>query len=105
MTNGFVAAHLISKAIGGGTVPWAEAFNATRIGPTEPRAALDRQDSHPASRHCRVTGHREPRCTHQGCVLRADTALGSWDCPCHGSRFEADGTVIQGPATSALHLG
>src|SRR5204862_2983349 len=41
-------------------------------------------------------------CTHLGCRLTFNTAERSWDCPCHGSRFDVDGRVIQGPATQDL---
>jgi glycine/D-amino acid oxidase-like deaminating enzyme/nitrite reductase/ring-hydroxylating ferredoxin subunit len=42
------------------------------------------------------------RCTHMGCLLRFNAAEHSWDCPCHGSRFDVDGTVLEGPATAPL---
>lgn len=42
------------------------------------------------------------RCTHLGCLLRFNAAEVSWDCPCHGSRFDVDGQVLEGPAVSPL---
>ncbi|HEX8291258.1 MAG TPA: FAD-dependent oxidoreductase [Pyrinomonadaceae bacterium] len=41
-------------------------------------------------------------CTHMGCVVHWNSAERSWDCPCHGSRFNYDGKVIQGPANEDL---
>ena len=43
-----------------------------------------------------------PVCTHLGCLVQFNRAERSWDCACHGSRFDTDGTVLHGPATRAL---
>ena len=43
-----------------------------------------------------------PRCPHLGCALKWNRQEHSWDCPCHGSRFTADGRLIDNPATGNL---
>ena len=42
------------------------------------------------------------RCPHLGCALKWNIAEHSWDCPCHGSRFDADGNLLNNPANGDL---
>jgi glycine/D-amino acid oxidase-like deaminating enzyme/nitrite reductase/ring-hydroxylating ferredoxin subunit len=47
--------------------------------------------------HC-----RSATCTHLACVVHWNSLDRTWDCPCHGSRFSAYGSVLHGPAVSDL---
>lgn len=42
------------------------------------------------------------KCTHLGCVVHFNSAERSWDCPCHGSRFDTSGATLHGPAAAPL---
>ena len=45
-----------------------------------------------------------PTCTHAKCTVGWNTAEKSWDCPCHGARYSADGEVLTGPAIKGLEV-
>jgi nitrite reductase/ring-hydroxylating ferredoxin subunit len=62
-------------------------------GPTKVAAYRDDQG---------VLHRRSALCTHLGCVVAWNDSAKTWDCPCHGSRFDSYGTVINGPAPSDL---
>ena len=49
-----------------------------------------------------VLHERQAICTHLGCVVAWNSTEKSWDCPCHGSRFDALGHVLNGPANSDI---
>lgn len=44
------------------------------------------------------------RCPHLGCALKWNDEEQSWDCPCHGSRFDRQGGLIDNPAMRGIHL-
>jgi glycine/D-amino acid oxidase-like deaminating enzyme/nitrite reductase/ring-hydroxylating ferredoxin subunit len=49
-----------------------------------------------------VLHERQAACTHAGCPVSWNSTEKSWDCPCHGSRFDRYGRVINGPANRNL---
>jgi glycine/D-amino acid oxidase-like deaminating enzyme/nitrite reductase/ring-hydroxylating ferredoxin subunit len=77
--------------------------SAEEIKPGE--GAVVRRDGRPCAvyRDDEGTAHvLSARCTHLGCLVAFNSTERVWECPCHGSRFGLDGTVLQGPATTPL---
>jgi glycine/D-amino acid oxidase-like deaminating enzyme len=108
ISSAWIAADLISGAMRGEGRPWSPLFDPTRVASTL-NAELARAGVRSArnlaarvvSRSTTGTGRRTV-CTHLGCELRENQQEGTWDCPCHGSRFDDEGGVICGPAVVDL---
>ncbi|MDE7244158.1 MAG: FAD-dependent oxidoreductase [Oscillospiraceae bacterium] len=92
MTSAMAAAGILTDLVLGRDSPYGEAFSPLRT-VLRPQLAVNGLES--------VLGlltPTVPRCPHMGCALKYNAAEHSWDCPCHGSRFGEDGTLIDNPA-------
>jgi glycine/D-amino acid oxidase-like deaminating enzyme/nitrite reductase/ring-hydroxylating ferredoxin subunit len=138
MTNGTVAALILTDAILGRPNAWAELYDSTRLPRVRGLGRFVKENANVGTRWIgdRLPGRKgEPddipagegrivdlngeraavykdeqgaltalsaTCTHLGCIVSWNTAEKTWDCPCHGSRFDTTGRVIQGPAVRDL---
>ena len=77
--------------------------DATAVGQGEAKVLRDGGDLVAVYRDQRNEIHAVSAvCTHMGCIVRWNGADRTWDCPCHGSRFDIDGTVVRSPANEPL---
>ena len=93
MTGSMVAAQLLTDLVLGRENPYAELFSPSRT-ILRPQLAVNGFEA--------VTGWLTPtakRCPHLGCALKWNSQERSWDCPCHGSRFQENGKLLDNPAT------
>jgi glycine/D-amino acid oxidase-like deaminating enzyme/nitrite reductase/ring-hydroxylating ferredoxin subunit len=74
------------------------------LAPGEGRVIGTPLGQHATYRDDRGTVHElSARCTHLGCIVAWNPVAKTWDCPCHGSRFDAaSGEVLEGPAKQPL---
>ena len=138
MTNGTVAAMLLTDLVQDVPNPWHDLYDANRLNPGASaqkflkenldagvRFVSDRLKSiansvekiPPGEAGVVAVGAKSvavrkdetgdvhalsATCTHLGCIVQWNRAEKTWDCPCHGSRFDSSGEVIQGPAAKPL---
>jgi Rieske Fe-S protein len=91
-------AHMLKDWVGPGEVDSAERIGrgegaVLRQGAT--KIAVYRDEQGRVHKHSAV-------CPHLDCIVQWNPNEKSWDCPCHGSRFDCDGRVLNGPAGSPL---
>ena len=124
ISNGTAAGMMIASLVAGENSPWASLYDPARPYPEDFHKDGDSRsivasvdDIAPGAGGVLVRGedriavwrddHGAPHavsaaCTHKGCTVTWNNADRTWDCPCHGSIFAADGSVIHGPARKPL---
>ena len=98
MSSSMVAAEILSDLIIGRDNRFAPAFDPGRsmlLGPLF---------SHLGTTLLDFVTPTAKRCSHMGCALKWNPVEHSWDCPCHGSRFDQHGHLIDNPAMRDGHV-
>jgi len=96
MTSAMVSAMLLSELVQGKKHPWEALFSPNRS-ILRPQLLVNAVES-----TVNLLTPTAPRCPHLGCALKWNAQEHSWDCPCHGSRFTEEGTLLDNPATGDL---
>jgi len=93
ITSSMVSAKILSKMVLDKTPDYADIFNPDRS-ILKPQILVNGFVS-----TIHLLKPTAPRCPHLGCALSWNKHEHSWDCPCHGSRFDENGKLIDNPAT------
>lgn len=106
MTSSNVAANLIVDKMMGRPNPYEEIFDATRLEPIKNREEVKNMLKEVGENlimpHLKNEKGKK-YCAHLGCEVTWNDVTKTWDCPCHGSRYEADGKLIEGPSVHDLN--
>lgn len=103
MTSSMVAAMIIRDELCGRRNPYSEVFRPQRMNIRA--GAINFLVDVGESTIGLLKGvfrKKSPRCSHMGCELVWNPDEHSWDCPCHGSRFEKDGKLRDNPAIKGI---
>ena len=98
MTSSMVSATMLTDMILGKENEFKEIFTPQRS-ILNPQLAVNAFES-----VCNLLLPAKRRCPHLGCSLKWNKNEHTWDCPCHGSRFEKNGKLINNPATKNLNI-
>ena len=102
MTSSMVAAMILCDDIVGKKNEFAEVFSPQRFLLSASAKNLATDVNQSVKGLC--NGLSGMRCPHLGCGLTWNADEKSWDCPCHGSRFDVDGNLLTGPAQTNAKL-
>ncbi len=105
MTSSNVAANLITDKLMGRKNPYEEIFNSTRLEAIKNKEEMKNMLKEVGQSVImpRMKGEKGKKyCAHLGCELTWNEVTKTWDCPCHGSRYERDGHLIEGPSVHSL---
>ena len=97
MTSSMAAASILTDLILEKENPYAQVFNPSR-NMIKPQLFVNGATA--VKNLLTVSGKR---CPHLGCALKWNKTEHSWDCPCHGSRFDGFGKLLDNPATGDLN--
>ncbi len=96
MTSSMVAARILTDMVMEKKNPYEEVFNPSR-GMMKPQLFLNGWEA-----VTNLLTLSKKRCPHLGCTLKWNEMERSWDCPCHGSRFDEHGRLLDNPANGDL---
>ena len=97
MTNSMVAAMVLEDLVQSKPNSYADIFSPSRS-MLRPQLACNGVEA-----TVNLLTPTAPRCPHMGCGLKWNPREHSWDCPCHGSRFDQNGKLLDNPATDDLN--
>lgn len=98
MTSSMVTAIILKEELCGRESPYGKVFSPQRIHFRAGFANLMTDVGESIKGLTKGFFHPKKRCTHLGCELVWNPDEDSWDCPCHGSRFDQDGMLLDNPA-------
>ena len=102
LTNGFLAGSIISSMIKREKHKYKKIFDPNRISPNTLSSSISDISKNIGGYVKGIKG--KYKCTHMGCGLIYNEIEHTWDCPCHGSRFDKSGNVIMAPANKGINI-
>ena len=98
MTKSMISAHLITDLINGKDNKFKELFSPQR------KMILKPLLKNIGSAAKGLVSFKRPRCKHLGCALNYNSLDQTYECPCHGSKYDKDGNIIDTPTQKKIEI-